>query len=164
MPFDVDNRKQEETLEFITMFHVIEHVKDPKSIIKTLNKLLVPGGHLVIETPNIDSLDAMIFKETFWGGYHFPRHWHLFTPESLTALASSLNFKIIKLSYLTGHSFWLYSFHHFFKYHLKQPYIASFFDPMKSKFFLVLITLFDTLRSSLGFKTSSMLLILKKIK
>ena len=70
---------KEETLEFITMFHVIEHVKDPKSIIKTLNKLLVPGGHLVIETPNIDSLDAMIFKETFWGGYHFPRHWHLFT-------------------------------------------------------------------------------------
>ncbi len=153
---------KKESIGLITMFHVIEHVKDPKSIIKMLNNLLISGGFLVIETPNIESLDAKIFKETFWGGYHFPRHWHLFCPKSLSFLAESTNFKIRKISYLTGHSFWLYSFHHYFKYHLRLPFIAKLFDPLKSKIFLILVTIFDTLRSSLGFKTSSMLFILQK--
>lgn len=151
------------SLSLITMFHVIEHLKDPKSVIGMLNDLLMPGGFLIIETPNIDSLDVKLFKKSFWGGYHFPRHWHLFSPSSFYNLVKDMNFNIKEISYQTGHSFWLYSFHHLIKYQFNLPHLARFFDPLKSKLFLIIFTLFDLFRSRLGFKTSSMLIILEKI-
>ncbi len=76
----------ENGIDLITMFHVIEHVDQPDAVIKQIVRWLSPGGMVAIETPNVDSLDAHLFKKTFWGGYHFPRHWHLFSPETLSYL------------------------------------------------------------------------------
>ena len=151
-----------ETISLITLFHVIEHTKNPKKVISKLRELLTPGGYLIIETPNLISIDAELFNQSYWGGYHFPRHWHLFRFETLSALLEKNGFKVERLTYHTGHSFWLYSIHHLLKYHYGFSMISKLFNPLRSKFFLILITIFDLIRSKLGFKTSSLMIIARK--
>ena len=150
------------TIDLITMFHVIEHVDNPNIVIQNLTKFLKSDGHLAIETPNFKSMDARIFKKRFWGGYHFPRHWHLFCRQTLTQLIEQNGLVVVAVTFQTGHSFWLYSFHHILKYQFRLPRLAQLFDPMSSKLFLVLFTLFDKLRAKIGFETSSVLIIAQK--
>ncbi len=65
-----------ETFDIITMWHVLEHVPDLKFQINELNRLLRPGGHLIIAVPNFKSYDATYYK-SFWAAYDVPRHlWH----------------------------------------------------------------------------------------
>src|SRR5262249_737474 len=56
----------------IVLQQVIEHVPDPRRMIERLRALLVPGGAVVIETPNTRSWDHRLFSKRYWGGYHIP--------------------------------------------------------------------------------------------
>jgi SAM-dependent methyltransferase len=47
-----DLAAQGRTFDNVTLFHVLEHVPDPKSMLNTCNALLVPGGCLVVAVPN----------------------------------------------------------------------------------------------------------------
>ena len=69
---------------------------------------------------------------------------------------------MVKVKYQTGHSFWLYSFHHRYKYGKGQKGVAKWFDPMRSKFFLLFFTGFDILRRTFGARTSAMLMLARK--
>lgn len=154
---------RERSFDLITMFHVIEHVADPSLVIKQLGNSLAPGGVLAMETPNLDSLDARIFRSGYWGGYHIPRHWHIFTPASMARALTDAGLELVEIRYQPGHSFWLFSFHHVLKFGIKR--LASFaplVHPLRSLPALVTITAFDLLRSTLGMKTSAMLVIARK--
>lgn len=150
------------SISLATMFHVIEHVADPVSVIAKISDWLAPDGVLAIETPNIDSLDAKMFRKTFWGGYHFPRHWHLFQKDTLSELLRRHGIEPVHIAYQTGHSFWMYSFHHFLRYKFRLTRLSRLFDPMSGLFFLILFTGFDKIRAALGMKTSSILVIGRK--
>ena len=151
-------------IDLVTMFHVIEHVADPDAVVRKIAGWLTRDGILAIETPNFASLDARLFRRGYWGGYHIPRHWHLFTPESLRLLLTRNGFTIEAMTFQTGHSFWLYSLHHLIRYNafLPMPRLAQLFHPLKSLPMLVLVTLFDTIRAKFGAPTSSMLLIARR--
>ena len=43
---------QGKTFDNVTLFHVLEHVPDPKSTLKVCHSLLAPGGCLVVAVPN----------------------------------------------------------------------------------------------------------------
>jgi len=151
------------SLNLVTMFHVIEHVDAPAALVRNVAGWLVPGGIFAIETPNLESLDARWFHERYWGGYHIPRHWSLFTPASLGHLLEDAGLEIVGLKYQTGHSFWMYSFHHRLRYgRLPLPRLASWFSPLRGLPMLLLFTAFDRLRAMLGFSTSSMLMLARK--
>jgi hypothetical protein len=65
--------------------------------------------------------------------------------------------------FVTGHSFWMYSFHHAVRYKGgSRPRAGAWFDPTKSLLVLAGFTAFDMVRSSLGAKTSAMLVICRK--
>ena len=85
------------TYDLAFMIQTIEHVDKPDEVLRGIRKLLKPGGKLVIVTDNTDSLDFRFFKETYWGGYHFPRHWNLFNRNSLTELAEKNDFEVARL-------------------------------------------------------------------
>jgi 2-polyprenyl-3-methyl-5-hydroxy-6-metoxy-1,4-benzoquinol methylase len=150
------------SIDLATMFHVIEHVDDPKAVVKQIASWLTAGGHLVMETPNVASWDARMFQKTFWGGYHIPRHWTLFNEPSMRRLLEDAGLEVVGVSYKTGHSFWMYSFHHALKYGLSLPWLARFFDPVRGLPALVAFTGFDMIRGALGFRTSAMLVIARK--
>ena len=47
--------KTEEKFDFIMMFEVIEHVKDPDYLLKLIKKVKTPDGQLLISTPSFES-------------------------------------------------------------------------------------------------------------
>lgn len=151
-------------VDLATMFHVIEHVSDPGAVLSRLADWLAPAGVLALETPNLDSLDARLFRGTYWGGYHFPRHWHLFTPATLIRLLERCGFDVESVGYQTGHSFWMYSVHHALKYsrRSKVQWMARWFDPLKGLPMLMGFTGWDMVRHRMGLKTSAMLLVARK--
>jgi len=154
------NKKKK--FDIITMFHVIEHVQSPEFYLKKIRKLLKPGGSLVVETPNYDSLDARIFKNSFWGGYHIPRHFVLFNDKNLIKFSKKMDFNIKKKFFLTGHYFWMMSFFNIVKNRSKiLKYVFNPFNIFRLPF-LVLFTLLDIIRNKIGFKTSTILLVLEK--
>jgi SAM-dependent methyltransferase len=149
-------------VDLATMFHVIEHVADPAAVARKVSGWLAPGGIFAIETPNLDALDARLFKATFWGGYHIPRHWHLFREKTLRAMLEGAGLEVVAMRYQTGHSFWMYSFHHLLRYRLGMVGLSRWFDPVKGLPFLILFTGFDKLRALLGLRTSAILAIARK--
>lgn len=151
------------SISLATMFHVVEHVADPMDAMAKVSAWLAPGGIIAIETPNLNSLDAKLFKSAYWGGYHFPRHWHLFDEKTLVELARKNGIEPVHVGYQTGHSFWMYSFHHLLRYRLKLVRLSRLFDPMKGLLFLILFTGFDKARAAIGMKTSSILFVGRKI-
>ena len=66
-----------EKYDIITLFHVLEHLKDPKDMLNKLSKHLNSGGQIIIEVPQ--SNDALLsmykckaFTEfTYWGCHLF---------------------------------------------------------------------------------------------
>lgn len=153
---------RQRSFDLVTMFHVIEHVSDPRTVIAALAASLSPGGVLAMETPNLDSLDARLFRRRYWGGYHIPRHWHVFTPASITRALEEAGLELVTIRYQTGHSFWLFSFHHLFRYRFGLPRLAQAVHPLRSLPALLAVTGFDLVRAALGMKTSAMLVVARK--
>jgi len=75
----------DQAFDAVTMWDVFEHVYDPRAVIRAAARLLRPGGVLVINHPNLDSLDRRLFGR-FWIGYELPRHIYLFPTELLRRL------------------------------------------------------------------------------
>ncbi|HEY8710585.1 MAG TPA: class I SAM-dependent methyltransferase [Burkholderiaceae bacterium] len=86
-----------EQFDLITLGHVIEHVPDPTATLRQLATLLKPGGRLVVTTPNVDGLGARIFGNA-WRGLEPPRHFNVFTPQSMAETFRQSGFRVIRLS------------------------------------------------------------------
>src|SRR5262249_29628220 len=74
-----------EKFDAVTLSHVIEHVHEPRKILSAIFNLLKPGGVFYLQTPNIQSRGAAIFRSN-WRGIETPRHLVLFTPGALIAV------------------------------------------------------------------------------
>jgi SAM-dependent methyltransferase len=80
--------------DFLTMFHVLEHVTEPRAALEYARGLLKPGGSLIVQVPNVDSLQARCFGPR-WYGLDVPRHVINFTPVALQRLLSESGFAIV---------------------------------------------------------------------
>ena len=143
------------SFELIVLLQVLEHVENPHSMVATLSGLLCPGGVLILETPNTDSVDFRLFRNRYWGGYHFPRHWNLFNLSALRRMVEQHGMTVKEFNFLPAHSFWIFSLHHLIQDRWRMPRVARFFDPLKNLFLLALFTGFDMVRAKLGFRTSN---------
>ena len=142
---------------------MIEHVDDPRAVVESVVEWLRPGGVFAVETPNIDSWDARLFASGLWGGYHIPRHWNLFTPETLARLLESCGLEVRRTTHQPGHAFWMYSFHHELRFgRHRRPWLAPIFDPFRSLPVLAAFTAFDLARAAAGRRTSAMLMLARK--
>ncbi len=83
----------DESYDVITLNHVIEHLHDPAACLSKCIKLLRPGGHLIIRTPNADSLGHRVFGES-WFPLEVPRHFYIFSSQSLRSLAEKVGFEV----------------------------------------------------------------------
>lgn len=79
--------------DVITFWDTIEHIADPKTVLKTAHKALKKDGIIAISTPNIESLFAKIL------GKYYPllirMHVILFSPKTLSRLLEETGFEII---------------------------------------------------------------------
>ena len=93
--------------DVITLSHVIEHVHEPQKLLESVHRLLKPGGVIYVETPNIESHGAALFKKE-WRGLESPRHPHI----SGQRLPSTTSVRSIfpRVAWLYGHAFSCVSF------------------------------------------------------
>ena len=81
----------------VTMSHLIEHVPDPRRLLRGAWQVLRPGGCVSIVTPNILSLGHRRFGAA-WFHLDPPRHLNLFHPSLLRRMAAEAGFREIKIS------------------------------------------------------------------
>jgi 2-polyprenyl-3-methyl-5-hydroxy-6-metoxy-1,4-benzoquinol methylase len=93
--------------DMITMWQSLEHVHDPVTVLRAARGLLAPGGRLVVETPNIDSLPFRWFGQG-WFGLDLPRHLTHFVPETLCRMLHRAGFRTSPVR-MVRHSDWLRS-------------------------------------------------------
>lgn len=77
--------------QHLTLSHVVEHVQDPRRLLGQCLELLVPGGRLWLQTPNLRSLGHEVFGPS-WRGLEPPRHLVLFDQRTLTAALAGAGF------------------------------------------------------------------------
>lgn len=56
----VENFEPQKAFDFILADHVLEHVEDPRTILKPMKNWLAPGGKIVVGVPNANSLHRLI--------------------------------------------------------------------------------------------------------
>jgi SAM-dependent methyltransferase len=62
-----------QSFDVVTLFHVMEHVTNPRDVLAEVSRILKPGGTIVLQVPNIESWQFQIFGAK-WYGLDIPRH------------------------------------------------------------------------------------------
>lgn len=88
----IEQAYPDDSFDAVVMNHVIEHVYDPRQLLKEIHRVLKPGGSYVAITPNIESLGVKRFKHADVMFMDSPRHLYVFTPASLDKLAEQAGF------------------------------------------------------------------------
>jgi SAM-dependent methyltransferase len=105
----LENFTTDKKYDLVLMLNLIEHVSDPLAVLQKASSLLSPNGIILIKTPNTRCWDARLFKKTYWGGLHAPRHWVIFSEKSFRQLVSATSLRIDRLKYTQGAAFWAFS-------------------------------------------------------
>jgi SAM-dependent methyltransferase len=149
------------TVGAIVMNQLIEHVEDPTASIAKAYDVLKPGGVLIMETPTLDGWDARLFRARYWGGWHAPRHWNLFTAQSLGRCVEEAGFHVAEVNYLLSPYSWLHSIQYFLTERLGWRRLARLFD-VDRLVMLCASGVVDLAQIALSGKTASMRLIAQK--
>jgi len=83
---------EDESFDAIVLSHVIEHVPDPRSLLRECRRILKIGGALVVITPNVSGRLHQVYGKN-WLHLDPPRHLILFSARSLDGLAHDVGFK-----------------------------------------------------------------------
>ncbi len=83
------------SFDVVTMWHSLEHTRDPRDPLVFASKWLSVDGILVVEVPNYECTDAM--KEgSAWKDWDLPYHQFHFTPGSLRELLLRCGFAVLE--------------------------------------------------------------------
>jgi len=110
---DIPNNIRGGGYDIITMFHVLEHILDPRAILGELSEMLADAGQIIMEVPNADDALLTLYNNgpfshfTYWSCHLF-----LFTAKTLRMLFSQVNLKVnyikqIQRYPLSNHLYWL---------------------------------------------------------
>ena len=91
------------------MWHVLEHVRNPKDQLTRLAALLKPGGILGLRVPNIDSFGARVAGQ-WWPWMCPPAHLWFFSPTTLPRLLQACGFEVNEVTTLRGDGNNLYQY------------------------------------------------------
>lgn len=100
---------RDEGHDLIIMRQLIEHLRDPRAALVQVRRRLSPHGVLIIDTPNRGRWDYRLFKRRYWGGYHVPRHFHLFNLSSLARLLGETGYTVECQGCTPSIAFWIIS-------------------------------------------------------
>lgn len=84
----------------VTMFHVLEHLYDPTSYLKSAHRLLQPGGRLIVQVPNAACWQFLLLGEN-WTGLDVPRHLWDFRARDLEILLDRCDFELVNTKHFS---------------------------------------------------------------
>jgi SAM-dependent methyltransferase len=151
------------THDLIVMSQILEHLRNPIVALERLRTKLAPGGFLWLDTPHRGGLDYWLFRRRYWGGYHIPRHLHLFSKNSLAEAAKKMGYRVVKQGSLPSPGFWIMSFRNAFGLNSRSRG-SSLFEFLNFSN-LPVVTAFaalDQVGITLGLSTSNQFLLLQR--
>jgi 2-polyprenyl-3-methyl-5-hydroxy-6-metoxy-1,4-benzoquinol methylase len=104
---------KDEKYDVITLFSVLEHLADPRTVLGELSPFLKDDGQIIIEVPNANDALLTLFKcEPYSQFTYWSCHLFLFTAETLRDLAVQAGFSVnyvkqIQRYTLSNHLYWL---------------------------------------------------------
>lgn len=99
--------------DFITAFHVVEHLSNPRVMLTNLSKMLRPGGRMIVEVPSSeDALLTLYDCDAFQHFTYWSQHLFLFNGKTLEILARQAGLRVVALQHyqrypLSNHLHWL---------------------------------------------------------
>jgi SAM-dependent methyltransferase len=89
-----------QTCAAITMFHVLEHLYDPRCYLRAAHDLLRPEGRLIVQVPNAGCWQFLLLGAS-WNGVDVPRHLFNYRPADLDRLLDSCGFEVLRRKYFS---------------------------------------------------------------
>jgi len=84
------------SFDAVRLWHVLEHVPEPLTMLQLAHRLLRPGGVLIIGVPDFDSPARRLFGSR-WSGLQLPFHRHHFTAATLRHALLASHFRLRSL-------------------------------------------------------------------
>lgn len=128
-PEDLQNLETQ-SLDLITMWHVLEHVDDLKEEIHQIERILRPKGRLVLALPNFKSYDAQ-FYNIQWAAYDVPRHLNHFCKESIVKIFKNSELELVNTNKLRWDAYYISYMSETFEHH-RLPLLRGAFRGMIS--------------------------------
>ncbi|KMQ71407.1 class I SAM-dependent methyltransferase [Chryseobacterium koreense] len=97
---------EDESLDAITLWHVLEHIENQQYILDKFYKKLKTNGLLIIAVPNQSSFDAKHYGK-FWAAYDVPRHVFHFSKSGMKKLMNNENWNLKKIKPLHLDAFYI---------------------------------------------------------
>lgn len=94
----VDAALPARSLDVVVLYHVIEHLRQPRRDLCEVARLLRPGGWLAVETPDIDSLWFRLLGAR-WRQI-IPDHIFFFSAATLTRLLTESGFEVLQAGHV----------------------------------------------------------------
>lgn len=90
----IEDFNPQQQFDIITMYHVLEHVKDPELVLKRVKSWLRRKGVLILEVPLVGNWTEKFLKKDYFI-YYDKSHRHFFTKKKLLALIEKSGFKVV---------------------------------------------------------------------
>ena len=84
----------------VTMFHVLEHVYDPRVYLGAAHELLEADGRLVVQVPNSACWQFRLLGKC-WNGVDVPRHLVDFRAQDILRLVESCGFEVVRRKFFS---------------------------------------------------------------
>ena len=85
-----------ESFDVVTLFHVMEHVTNPRLVLAEVSRVLKPNGVAILQVPNIESWQFKIFGAR-WYGLDIPRHVIDYSRNSMLKLLADSGFVVNRI-------------------------------------------------------------------
>ncbi len=82
-----------EFFDEVVIWHVLEHLGDPRGTLAEARRILRPGGRLIVAVPNFSSAQAR-WSDAAWFHLDLPRHLFHFPVSALRELVGACGFEI----------------------------------------------------------------------
>jgi SAM-dependent methyltransferase len=79
------------SFDTVVSFQVMEHVKEPWTMLENINRVLAPGGYLILTVPHM------------WGLHEIPNDYYRFTEYGLRYLYESAGLDVVKIEAMSGY-------------------------------------------------------------
>jgi SAM-dependent methyltransferase len=94
--------EDEDRYDVVSMFHYLEHCRDPKAELSAAARVLQPGGVFIVECPDPESKLGKVLGR-FWLSWFQPQHLHFLSVGNLSALLQDAGFEVIRVQREEAH-------------------------------------------------------------
>ena len=98
VPIDVGELRADHypdaSFDLISIWHVLEHLREPDRALRICRRALAPDGHLLLAMPNFGSAQSRA-GGPHWFHLDLPRHLFHFTPQTLERLLGETGFRLV---------------------------------------------------------------------